>query len=70
VGKLIITREILALQAERLALERLEQKPEELPALVKRFWFQEESIIPPWRLESAEEEEERHQAERRGAWTG
>ena len=65
-GKLIITREILALQA----LEAAPQESEELPALVKRFWEASEESIPPWRLESAAEREQREEAQSRGCWTG
>jgi hypothetical protein len=67
VGKLIITPEILALQAQRKALEmRKEQKPEPLPPLVKWFWEHEEQITPPWRSESSEERERREELESAG----
>ena len=66
-GKLIITPEILALQAQRKALEmRKEQKPEPLPPLVKWFWEHEEQITPPWRSESSEERERREELESAG----
>ena len=66
-GKLIITPEILALQAERKALEmRKEQQPEPLPPLVKAFWEHQEADIPPWRMESSEERERREELESAG----
>jgi hypothetical protein len=66
-GKLIITPEILALQAERKALEmRKEQKPEPLPPLVKAFWEHQEADTPPWRMESSEERERREELESAG----
>ena len=70
-AKLIITPEILALQAECKALEmRKEQKPEPLQPLVKAFWEHEEQITPPWRSESSEERVQRDEAQNRGCWTG
>ena len=70
-AKLIITPEILALQAERSTRESPPQKSEELPALVKRFWEASEASIPLWRhIESAEEREQREEAQSRGCWTG
>jgi hypothetical protein len=67
VGKLIITPEILALQAERKAREAAkEPKPEPLPPMVKAFWEHEEADVPPWRMESCEERERREELESAG----
>lgn len=43
---------------------------DELPAKVRMFWDHQEAAVPPWRLESAAEREQRHEAQRRGCWTG
>ena len=76
-GGLIITPEILALQAEREALERAEREPKLLPPLsdampakVRAFFEHQEADTPAWRLESREEREARQEAQTRGAWTG
>jgi hypothetical protein len=42
----------------------------ELPAKAAAFWNAQESIIPPWRLESAAEREEREFLEKADVWTG
>jgi hypothetical protein len=56
VDKLIITPEILALQAEWRALEATEKESDELPPKVAAFWNAPEPWIPPWRpIEWAEE---------------
>jgi hypothetical protein len=56
VGKLIITPEILALQAERQALEAAQKESDDLPPKVAAFWNAPEPWIAPWRhIESAEE---------------
>ena len=69
-GKLIITPEILALQAEREALEKRKEQ-DRVPPRVAAFWFAEEATIPPWRpIESAEEREQRDEAQSRGCWPG
>jgi hypothetical protein len=71
-GKLVIDPQKLA--EIRAAIDALHQhKPpaDELPPKVAAFWNAPEPWIPPWRhLESAEEREERHQAQQRGTWTG
>lgn len=43
---------------------------DEMPAKVKAFWFGEEPTIPPWRLKSAAEREQREFLENAGMWTG
>ena len=70
-GKLIITPEILALQAERQALEAAQKESDDLAPKVAAFWNAPEPWIPPWRpIESAEEREQREEAQSRGGWTG
>jgi hypothetical protein len=66
-GKLIITPEILALKAEREALEKQEEQEEQdrVPPRVAAFWFAEEADVPPWRMESSEERERRDKARKK-----
>jgi hypothetical protein len=81
VSKLIIASEALArIRSAVAALENREAPaPElakesvaadEMPAKVKAFWHREERLLEPWELETAEERQERLQAESRGCWTG
>jgi hypothetical protein len=85
VASLIITKEILALQAERAAREAEEKRkllppvdspddradPDDaMPARVAAFWHHQEAAIPAWRLELREEREARQDAAKRGCWTG
>jgi hypothetical protein len=44
--------------------------PYELPPLVKAFWEYKPPTVPRWRLESAEERQQRDEAAGRGCWTG
>jgi hypothetical protein len=64
-GKLIITPEILALKAEREALEK-QKEQDRMPPKVAAFWNAQESIIPPWRLETSAERQQREELERVG----
>ena len=70
-GKLIITPEILAPQAERLALEAAQKESDELPPKVAAFWNAPEPWIPPWQpIELPQERAQREAAQNRGCWTG
>jgi hypothetical protein len=64
-GKLIITPEILALKAEREALEKQKEQGR-VPPRVAAFWFAQEADVPPWRMESSEERERREELESAG----
>jgi hypothetical protein len=64
-GKLIITPEILALKAEREALEKRKEQ-DRMPPRVAAFWFAEEADVPPWRMESSEQRERREELESAG----
>jgi hypothetical protein len=64
-------------EALRLAREELDRREQALaeqnrvPPRVAAFWNAPEPWIPPWRpIESAEECEERDEAQSRGCWTG
>jgi hypothetical protein len=85
VASLIITKEILALQAERAAKEAEEKRKllpavgdpddspdldDSLPAKVRVFWFHQEPGTPRWQLESCVERKQREEAADRGCWTG
>ena len=58
-------------KSEELAQRQIKPTIEPVPAKVAAFWNAPEPWIPPRRpTESAEEREERHQAQQRGTWTG
>jgi hypothetical protein len=76
-GKLIIDPQKLAEIRAAIAAKELEEKkaqePEaavELPIRVRAFWEHREPNTPQWRLESAEQRQEREFFEDAGTWTG
>ena len=64
-SKLIIMPEILALRAEREALVK-QKEQDRVPPRVAAFWFAQEADVPPWRMESSEDRQQREAMERAG----